>query len=188
NMSSTKGSSSDENVHNVMIYQSMSGDAEEGTAKFDMTRGSLTSNNGDMFYITNTHCIMTLTGVSLQTSDGYLFNVTGNSASKGWGTAGANGGDLELTAHEQTLNGDIRVDSISTLSLDLTNGSSFLGTINIEDNEQGGTTVSDNAVVTIDESSTWTLTGDCTISSITNNGTINYNGYKITLADGTVMQ
>lgn len=38
NMSSTEGSSSDENVHNVMIYQSMSGDAEVGTSEFDMNR------------------------------------------------------------------------------------------------------------------------------------------------------
>ena len=29
-----------------MIYQSMSGDAEVGTSEFDMTGGSLTSNNG----------------------------------------------------------------------------------------------------------------------------------------------
>ena len=57
-MSSTEGSSSDENVHNVMIYQSMSGDAEVGTSEFDMTGGSLTGNNGDMFYITNTHSII----------------------------------------------------------------------------------------------------------------------------------
>lgn len=37
NMSDTKGSSSDENVHNVMIYQSMSGDAAVGTSEFSMT-------------------------------------------------------------------------------------------------------------------------------------------------------
>lgn len=41
NMSSTKGSSSSENVHTVMIYQSMSGDADVGTSEFSMTGGSL---------------------------------------------------------------------------------------------------------------------------------------------------
>lgn len=40
NMSSTKGSSSSENVHTVMIYQSMSGDADVGTSEFSMTGGS----------------------------------------------------------------------------------------------------------------------------------------------------
>ena len=51
-----------------------------------------------------------------------------------------------------------------------------------------GTAVSDNAVVTIDSGCTWILTGDCTLTSLTNNGTINFNGYTITLADGTVLQ
>ncbi len=66
NMSDTKGTSSDENVHNVMIYQSMSGDADVGTSSFTMTGGSLESNNGDMFYITNTTCNLTLSEVTLK--------------------------------------------------------------------------------------------------------------------------
>lgn len=189
NMSDTKGSSSDENVHNVMIYQSMSGDAEVGTSGFTMTGGSLTSNNGDMFYITNTNCTLSLTGVKLtnKDSDGYLFNVTGNSASHGWGSAGSNGAQVTFTANKQTLEGDIRVDSISTLDMTLSGNSTFTGTINVVDNEDGGTAVSDNAVITIEKGSTWNLTGDCVISSLTNNGTINFNGYTITLADGTVL-
>lgn len=80
------------------------------------------------------------------------------------------------------------VDTISTLSLTLKNGSSFTGTVNIMENAEGGTAVSDNAVVTIESGCTWTLTGDCTLTSLTNNGTINYNGHTITLADGTVLQ
>lgn len=190
NMSDTKGTSSDENVHNVMIYQSMSGDAEEGTSSFSMTGGSLVAKNGDMFYVTNTHCILNLSGVDLvnEDSDAYLLNVCGNSASHGWGTAGSNGAQVEFTADEQTLEGDIIVDTISTLNMTLSGSSSFTGTINIVDNADGGTAVSDNAVVTIEKGSTWTLTGDCTLTSLTNNGTINFNGYTITLADGTVLK
>ena len=190
NMSSTKGSSSDENVHTVMIYQSMSGDADVGTSEFSMTGGSLTGKNGDLFYITNTHCILTLSGVTLQNedADGYLLRVVGNSASHGWGTAGSNGAQVEFTADDQALSGKILVDTISTLNLTLKNGSSFTGTINIASNAEGSTAVSDNAVVTIGSGCTWTLTGDCTITSLTNNGTINFNGYTITLADGTVLR
>ena len=190
NMSDTKGTSSDENVHNVMIYQSMSGDADVGTSSFSMTGGNLTSNNGDMFYITNTDCTLSLSGVDIvnKDSDAYLMNITGNSASHGWGTAGANGAQVTFTADNQTLEGDIRVDSISTLNMTLSGNSTFTGTINIDENEEGGEAVSDNAVVTIEEGSTWTLTGDCTITSLTNNGTINFNGYTITLADGTVLK
>lgn len=189
NMSDTNGTSSDENVHNVMIYQSMSGDAEVGTSSFSMTGGSLTSNNGDMFYITNTNCTLSLTGVKLtnKDSDGYLLNVTGNSASHGWGSAGSNDAQVTFTADNQTLKGNIRVDSISTLDMTLSGNSTFTGTVNVIDNEDGGTAVSDNAVITIENGSTWNLTGNCMISNLTNNGTINFNGYTITLADGTVL-
>ena len=190
NMSDTKGSSSEENVHNVMIYQSMSGDADVGTSTFSMTGGTLTGKNGDMIYVTNTHCVLTLSGVTIKNedADGALLRVAGNSASHGWGTAGSNGAQVEFTADGQTLNGNIVVDTISTLNMKLTGGSTFTGTINIVDNTQGGTAVSDNAVVTIESGCTWTLTGDCTLTSLTNNGTINFNGYTITLADGTVLQ
>lgn len=189
NMSDTKGSSSDENVHNVMIYQSMSGDADVGTSEFSMKGGSLTSNNGDLFYITNTHCIMTLSDVEItnKETDGYLMLISGNSASHGWGSAGSNGAQVEFTADSQVLEGDIAVDTISTLDMKLTNSSSFTGTINIMENEEGGTAVENNAVVTVGEGCTWKLTGDCSITSLTNHGTIDYNGYTIILADGTVM-
>lgn len=52
---------------------------------------------------------------------------------------------------------------------------------------EGGAAVSDNAAVTVGSGCTWTLTGDCTLTSLTNHGTINFNGYTITLADGTVL-
>lgn len=93
NMSDTKGTSSSENVHNVMIYQSMSGDADVGTSVFSMTGGSLVGSSGDMFYITNTRCLLTLSGVNIvnNDADGALLRVVGNSASRGWGTAGNNG-------------------------------------------------------------------------------------------------
>lgn len=190
NMSDTQGSSSEENVHNVMIYQSMSGDAEVGTSNFSMTGGTLTSQNGDMFYVTNTHCTLSLSGVKIvnQDSDGVLMRVVGNSASHGWGTAGSNGAQVDATFDSQTVEGDIVVDTISTLNLTLTNSSSFTGTINIIDNAEGGTAVDNNAVVTVEKGSTWTLTGNCTISSLDNQGTINYNGYTITLADGMVLK
>ena len=187
---SDNGTSADENVHNVMIYQSMSGDAEVGTSRFSMTGGSLTGKHGDLFYITNTHSVITLSGVALTNEDttANLMTIAGNSASHGWGTAGKNGAQVELTADAQTLSDDITVDSISTLNFTLKNNSSFTGTLNIVDNAEGGTAVENNAVVTLEAGSTWTLTGNCTLTSLTNNGTINFNGYTITLADGTVLR
>lgn len=189
NMSSTNGSSSDENVHNVMIYQSMSGDADVGTSEFTMTGGTLTSDNGDMIYVTNTHSIIKLSGVDIvnNASGTYLMRVCGNSGSRGWGSAGSNGAQVEFTASAQQLTGDIVVDSISTLTMSLTNGSEFKGTVNIIENNSGSA-AENNAAVTVGAGCTWTLTGSCTLTSLVNNGTINYNGYTITLADGTVMK
>lgn len=189
NMSDTQGSSSDINVHNVMIYQSMSGDADVGTSVFSMTGGSLTSHNGDMIYVTNTHCILTLSGVEIANNekDGYFLLASGNDASHGWGNAGSNGAQVEFTADGQTFDGDIAVDSISSLTMTLTNGSVYTGAVNILENEQNGSAVENNAVITVESGSTWNLTGNCTVTSLTNNGTINFNGYTITLADGTVV-
>lgn len=111
-----------------------------------------------------------------------------NTATRGWGTAGKNGAQVTFTADAQTMEGDMEVDSISTLDLTLKNNSTFTGTIQIVDNADGGTAVENNAVVTIEKGSKWVLTGDCTITSLTNNGTIDFNGHTITLADGTVLK
>lgn len=189
NMSSDKGTSSDINVHNVMIYQSMSGDAEQGKSSFSMTGGSLTGKNGDMFYVTNTDCKINLSGVDITNEDpeGNLLTVKGNDASHGWGTAGSNGGNVTLNCSGQNLSGKIEVDNISTLNMTLSDNSNFTGTINIVENEENGEAVDNNAVVTVEKGSTWTLTGDCSITNLSNEGTINYNGHTITLADGTVL-
>ena len=70
----------------------------------------------------------------------------------------------------------------------LKNGSSFTGTVNVIDNAQGGTAVEGNAVITVESGCTWNLTGNCAVTSLENNGTINFNGYTITLAAGTVLK
>lgn len=190
NMSSTEGSSSDNNVHNVMIYQSMSGDAESGTSTFTMKGGTLIGRNGDQIYVTNTHSVITLEDVTItnQDSSGRLLAILGNDATRGWGTAGANGGQVDLTTTNQTLTGTIEVDTVSTLNFTMGKGTNFTGTINIVENAEGGTAVDNNAVITVEEGATWTLTGNVTITSLENKGTINFNGYTITLADGTVLK
>ena len=189
NMSDDKGSSSDTNVHNVMIYQSMSGDAEVGKSVFNMKEGTLTNNNGDLIYVTNTTSEITLENVKIENNDqnSRLLAVLGNDASHGWGTAGSNGGNVTFTAKDQKLDGKIEVDSISTLNLTLSGTTVFNGTVNIVENVEKGEVVENNAEVTVEEDAVWNLTGDVKISKLNNKGKINFNGYKITLADGTVI-
>jgi hypothetical protein len=179
NMSGTYGDSSGDNIHNVMLYQSMSGDAETGTSAFTMTGGTLISKNGDMFYVTNTNSVIALNDVALTLADGtHLLLVAGNDGARGWGTAGSNGGNATFNVSKQTISGDILVDSISTLAMNLSNASSFTGSIN-SDGTQAAT-----LSVTIDSTSTWTLTADSYISSfngsldnvVTNGHTLYVNG------------
>lgn len=189
NMSDDKGSSSDTNVHNVMIYQSMSGDAEVGKSVFNMKEGTLTNNNGDLIYVTNTTSEITLENVKIENNDQdrRLLAVLGNDATHGWGTAGSNGGNVTLKVIDQKLDGKIEVDSISTLNLTLSGSTVFNGTVNIVENAEKGEEVENNAEVTVEEDAVWNLTGDVKISKLNNKGKINFNGYKITLADGTVI-
>ncbi len=185
NMSDTKGTSSSENVHNIMIYQSMSGDADVGLSTFSSEGGSITGRNGDMFYITNTSAEITLKNVEIENEDedGYLFNITGNSGERGWGKSGENGADATVVLENEVIEGTIRVDTISSLNLTLSGNTTFTGSIVIDENSEGGSASSDNVCVTIEPGSVWVLNGDSYVSQILNNGTIDYNGYTLTILD-----
>ena len=173
NMSNTYNGDSDENIHCIMIYQSMSGDADVGEATFSAEGGSITAKTGDMFYITNTDCEITLKDVAFTLANDVFLRVEGNSSSRGWGTEGANGGDVTLTADSQEFTGNILVDEISSLALTMKNGTSYEGAINPDG--AGGT-----VDVTLDDNSTWTLTGDSYITSFDGDtSNIAANGYHL---------
>ena len=145
-------------LDSIMIYQSMSGDAASGTSSFTMTGGSLTSRNGHVFHVTNTSAVITLSGVTItnEDSDNILLSVCDD----GW-SGGSNVAALNASA--QKLSGAIKVGDNSTLTLSLTNGSSFEGYIDGQITNASGTTVSTEVgtiSVTLDSTSTWTLTGD----------------------------
>lgn len=163
----------EENIHCVMIYQSMSGDAALGDASFTMNGGSLTSKNGDLFYVTNTNCDITLSDVSLTLANDNLLTVAGNDSSRGWGTKGSNGGTVNFVAESQTMEGNIICDSISTLNMTMKDGTNFKGTIN-------STGAAGTVSVTIDADSTWALTGDSYVTSFNGDLTsVNTNGYHL---------
>ena len=161
----------------IMIYQSMSGDADSGTSSFTMTGGSLTSMSGHMFHVTNTHAVITLSGVELNNEGSdILLSVCDD----GW-----NGAEniAELNADGQALEGAILVGDNSTLKLTLTNGSTFEGYINGEIENANGETVSTETgtvAVSLDETSTWTLKADTYITSFEGNAAnVTGNGYTL---------
>ena len=155
----------------VMIYQSMSGDAATGLSSFTMNGGTLTNKNGDIFFITNTATEINLKGAQITNNDSN--GVFLRAAAAGWGKEGSNGGQVTLNAEKQTINGDMLVDSVSTLNLYLKSGSNFTGAIN-PDGAEG------SVYVEIEKGSTWTLTADSYISSLTCDAdSINLNGHKL---------
>ncbi len=174
----------------VILYQSMSGDSEVGNSSFYMIGGTLNSENGGLFYTTNTESDFYLENVAItQSADAeYFLRVSGNANQRGWGTTGSNGAETNFTANDQTMNGDVIWDSISELDFYMENGSSLTGAI-YDDETYAGNGGSGYANVYIDSSSTWTVTGDSTVTNLYNEGTIiDADGKTVSIVgtDGTV--
>lgn len=161
----------------IMIYQSMSGDADSGTSVFTMSGGTLTSNSGHVFHVTNTSAVINLDNVTIVNNDagGILLSVCddGWSGSSNIATVNASG---------QILEGTILVGSDSTLSLNLAGGSVFKGTFSGSIVDASGSTASTSigtVNVTIGAGCSWTLTADTYITSFMNNGNLDSNGYTL---------
>lgn len=157
---------------NIFIYQSMSGDAAEGVAMFTAKDSTITTNKGDSFYVSNTSAVINLENNKIINNDssGYFLRAQKDA----WGNEGSNGGKVSLNLTNQTIDGNIGVDEISSITINMSS-SKFKGTIN--NSNEGEVTL------TLDKSSSITLTGDTYIKSLTNadstNSNINLNGYKL---------
>ena len=175
---------------NVILYQSMSGDSEVGNSTFEMDGGTLTAKNGGMFYTTNTESTITLSDVDITYADDndFFLKCTGNSNQRGWGTSGENGADCLFTAVKQEMEGDIVWDSISQLDFYMTDGSTLKGAVT-DDESNAGNGGDGYCNMYIEKGSTWTVTGDSTVTSLQNAGTIvDESGKTVTIkgTDGTV--
>ena len=157
----------------VILYQSMSGDSEVGNSTFQMDGGTITSKNGGLFYTTNTECTIALKDVDITYNDDseFFLQCTGNNNQRGWGQSGANGSDCNFTADSQDMKGNVIWDSISDLDFYMTNGSTLEGAF-VNDESNAGNGGDGYCNVVIDKDSTWTVTGDSTIRSLSNAGTI----------------
>ncbi|MGI5874567.1 MAG: hypothetical protein ACOX8R_07940 [Bacillota bacterium] len=172
----TKNSDKSDVYQAVMIYQSMSGDADSGKASFAMNGGSLTNKTGDIFFVNNTVADIELSAADIvNEGDGVFLRA----AAAGWGTEGSNGGRVTLTCEDQTVDGDLIVDSVSALNLYLKGGSALTGAVN-PDGEGG------EVYVELADGAVWTLTGDSYVSSLTCGAdAIDLNGHTL-YVDGEV--
>ena len=158
---------------NIFLYQSMSGDAASGEAVFMAKNSNITTNQGDTFYVTNTTATINLENNQFINNDqtGNFLRIQQDS----WGKSGSNGGTVTLNLTNQKASGNIVVDSISSLIMNLKSGSAYTGAINSDNTGE--------VHLTLDSSSTLTLTSDTYVTSLNNadstNTNINLNGYKL---------
>ena len=159
---------------NIFLYQSMSGDADTGTASFAATGSTITTEKGDTFYVTNTDATIELSGNTIVNND-----ASGNflrAQKDSWGKDGSNGGKVTLLMKNQSASGNIVIDSVSTLAMTLQSGSSFEGTINADNTAK-------QITLTLDSSSKLRLTGDCYVTALddadASYANIDFNGYKL---------
>lgn len=172
--SNTKLNGKSTTYKNIFIYQSMSGDAAEGKATFTAKNSKITTNNGDTLYVTNTNAEINLENNTIVNNDknSNFLRVQKDS----WGNTGNNGGIVTLNMTNQKASGNVVVDSISTLTINMTNNSYYEGAIN-NDNTAKSITLK------LDKTSKIKLTGDTYITSLDNadttNSNIDFNGYKL---------
>ena len=162
-----------------MLYQSFSGDAESGIARLKAENNTLTTHGtGAFIYVNNTTAEADLTGNTILMPN--TTTLVKAAADSRWGKDGENGGHLTLRASNQELSGNIVADSISTVALDMTNGSSLVGTVNTNNSAK-------EVTLKLSKDSSWTLTGDSYVKSLTNEDitgeNIHLNGYKLVVAD-----
>ncbi len=173
----------DNNTHNgksetykaIFLYQSMSGDAEEGTADFTAKDSVINVLNGDTIFVTNTTANVTLENNEINNESGDLLRIQTGA----WGNEGSNGGHVTAVLTNQKVDGDIIVDSISTLDLTLQSGSVLTGAIDTDDQAR-------QLDLTMTADSVLVLTGDTYLDSLTNedaeNSNIYLNGCKLYVA------
>ena len=93
-----------------------------------------------------------------------------------WGNSESNWGDVILNMTNQEADGDIVIDSISTLTMNLKEKSLFTGKINSENSAK-------NIKLVLDKTNKIKLTGDSYVSSLEDEDSsydnIDFNGYKL---------
>ncbi|PLS24592.1 adhesin [Bifidobacterium imperatoris] len=191
----TGKTASDPVANGVIIYQSTSGDAESTTgehATFQAADSTLKSaiESGSMFYFTNTTADVVLSNTTLDfdSSKAALITAAGND-SNNWGSAGSNGATVVFTGRNQTLNGTVSADTISSVTLNLLDGSTWTGNASITENASATSSSTSDAPITVnvDGTSTWVVTDDTTVSALNvadGGSVVDSDGNTVTIVAG----
>lgn len=156
-----------ETYKNIFLYQSMSGDAEEGASHFSAKDSQITTNQGDTFFVTNTTAVIDLENNTFtNSSDGALLRISTGP----WGNSGENGGQVTMNLTNQKISGDIIIDDISSLDLSMKD-SVLIGSIDTDNQAKSvNLTISSNSILS--------LTVDTYVDTLNNEDSTNSNIYS----------
>ena len=113
----------------IMLYQSTSGDAREGTSTLTMKDCTIRDNSGTtMLLVTNTHSIVDISGCTFLAKDGRPLtaddalvvcrNCNADGRGHHWGREGSNGGQVDITLTHQSLTGYVQaVETESAITI-----------------------------------------------------------------------
>lgn len=141
--------------YGFQLYNNGQDAGNAGTGNMEIKNSTIAIAEGPMFYITNTSCNLYLEKVKF----GFAKNAPLVQAEAGdWGETGKNGGNLQLKALDQDLEGNIEIDAISSVHFDMGTKVSYKGAINSAN--QGV------ASVRMERKSSWTVTAHSYLESI----------------------
>ena len=121
-----------------------------------LVKNTVSVSEGPVFLVTNTRATVNVSGNKISCKDNELMSVRADD----WGVKGSNGGHASLYVEKQSLNGDIYVDNISSLYLELKKGGNLNGQINARENRCA------DVRVRIEAGSSWTSKGESYLTSI----------------------
>jgi hypothetical protein len=142
---------------NVILYQSKERSTEPGSSSFTMSGGSLDAKTGNLFYTTNTQYEVLLNHVNILKSGKKTALL--KAASDKWGSKNNNGAEGIIHLNQQEIQGDVECDKLSSCNLILSDHSTWTGAINEKKTAK-------LAIVSIDETSTWTLSGSSYVQEL----------------------
>jgi hypothetical protein len=155
---------------NIFIYNNDEKNIEQSI--FKSKKSTITTNQGSVFFVTNANTKIDLIDNTFINKTTDFLKVLSNN----YGTKDNNGGNVSLNMRKQKVSGNITVDKLSTLSMDLSDNSFYKGVINKNNTAK-------NISVTLDIDSKIVLDDDSYITSLvnedSNNSNIYLNGHKL---------
>jgi len=161
---------SNSDARGILLHQSNSGDAEGTKPVCTVTNSTLTTTDSSapLCFVTNVTATLTLTDVTLSVASGRLMSV--EYYKRGEGSTGHL--VLQTTKDRWEYTGSVDADNVNNAAVTVSENITWNGTMDSDNNAV-------STAVTVESGAVWNLTGNSYVTTLTNNGTINTNGYTL---------